>query len=90
MQVTDVKFRRLNPEGKCKAVASITVDGEFAVHDLRIIEGRGGQLFVSFPSRRTPEGEFRDIAHPVTKECRRNIEAFVLGAYEADYQGEVG
>jgi len=89
VQVTDVKFRRLNPKGKMKALASITIDGEFVVHDLRIIEGRNG-LFVAFPSRRTPEGEYRDICYPITRECRKNIEAFVLGAYEADHQGEVG
>ncbi|HCJ11470.1 MAG TPA: transcriptional regulator [Clostridiales bacterium] len=80
MKVTDVRVRRLNPEGRMKAVASVTLDGEFVVHDVRVVEGHNG-LFVAMPSRKTPEGEFRDIAHPITSEARERIQSAVLKAY---------
>jgi len=63
-----------------KAVASVTLDGEFVVHDVRVVEGHNG-LFVAMPSRKTPEGEFRDIAHPITSESRNRIEGAVLKAF---------
>jgi len=80
VKVTDVRVRRLNPEGRMKAVASVTLDGEFVVHDVRVVEGHNG-LFVAMPSRKTPEGEFRDIAHPITSEARERIQSAVLKAY---------
>jgi len=80
MKVTDVRIRRLNPEGRMKAVASVTLDGEFVIHDVRVVEGHNG-LFVAMPSRKTPEGEFRDIAHPITTEARERVQAAVLKAY---------
>lgn len=80
MKVTDVRVRKLNPEGRMKAVASVTLDGEFVVHDVRVVEGHNG-LFVAMPSRKTPEGEFRDIAHPITSEAREHIQGAVLRAY---------
>ncbi|EPR29810.1 Stage V sporulation protein G [Geobacillus sp. WSUCF1] len=64
MEVTDVRLRRVNTEGRMKAIASITLDNEFVVHDIRVIDGNNG-LFVAMPSKRTPDGEFRDIAHPI-------------------------
>ena len=80
MQITDVKIRKVATEGRMKALASITLDHEFVVHDLRIIEGSSG-LFVAMPSKRTPEGIFRDIAHPINGEMRRKVEAAVLETY---------
>jgi stage V sporulation protein G len=80
VKVTEVRVRRLNPEGRMKAVASVTLDGEFVVHDVRVVEGHNG-LFVAMPSRKTPEGEFRDIAHPITSEARERIQSAVLKAY---------
>ncbi|KDN59658.1 MAG: septation regulator SpoVG [Exiguobacterium sp.] len=80
MQITDVKIRKVATEGRMKALASITLDHEFVVHDLRIIEGSTG-LFVAMPSKRTPEGIFRDIAHPINGDMRQKVEAAVLEAY---------
>ncbi|MEW6033082.1 MAG: septation regulator SpoVG [Bacillota bacterium] len=81
MRVTDVRVRRLNPEGRMKAVASVTIDGEFVIHDVRVVEGHNG-LFVAMPSRKTPDGEFRDIAHPITSEARERIQSAVLKAFD--------
>jgi len=80
VKVTDVRVRRLNPEGRMKAVASVTLDGEFVIHDVRVVEGHNG-LFVAMPSRKTPEGEFRDIAHPITPDARERIQSAVLKAF---------
>ena len=80
MQITDVKIRKVATEGRMKALASITLDHEFVVHDLRIIEGSSG-LFVAMPSKRTPEGIFRDIAHPINGEMRKKVEIAVLECY---------
>ncbi|RJQ53396.1 MAG: septation protein SpoVG [Actinobacteria bacterium] len=82
MKITDVRFRPLNPEGRMKAVASVTFDDEFVVHDVRVVEGQNG-LFVAMPSRKTPEGEFRDIAHPITSNMRQHIQDEVLTRYQA-------
>ncbi len=80
MQVTDVRLRRVNTEGRMRAIASITLDGEFVVHDIRVIDGNNG-LFVAMPSKRTPDGEFRDIAHPINSETRGKIQDAVLEEY---------
>ena len=64
MEVTDVRLRRVQTDGRMRAIASITLDDEFVVHDIRVIDGNTG-LFVAMPSKRTPDGEFRDIAHPI-------------------------
>ncbi|BAB03783.1 septation regulator SpoVG [Halalkalibacterium halodurans] len=81
MQVTDVRLRRVNTEGRMKAIASITIDHEFVVHDIRVIDGNNG-LFVAMPSKRTPDGEFRDIAHPISSQTREKIQTAVLAEYE--------
>ncbi|SIS62204.1 septation regulator SpoVG [Salimicrobium flavidum] len=81
MEVTDVRLRRVNTEGRMRAIASITFDQEFVVHDIRVIDGKNG-LFVAMPSKRTPDGEFRDIAHPINSGTRAKIQEAVLGAYE--------
>ena len=66
MQVTDVRVRRVEKEGKMKAIVSITVDDEFVVHDIKVIEGDKG-LFIAMPSKRSADGEYRDIAHPISQ-----------------------
>jgi stage V sporulation protein G len=80
MEVTDVRLRRVSAEGKMRAIASITFDGEFVVHDIRIIDGNNG-LFVAMPSKRTADGEFRDIAHPINSKTREKIQEAVLKEY---------
>lgn len=80
MEVTDVRLRRVNTEGRMRAIASITLDQEFVVHDIRVIDGNNG-LFVAMPSKRTPDGEFRDIAHPINANTRAKIQDAVLEEY---------
>ena len=71
MQITDVRIRKVEKEGKMKAVVSITIDEEFVVHDIKIIEGEKG-LFIAMPSRKAADGEYRDIAHPINSDgCGR-------------------
>ncbi|EUJ28820.1 regulatory protein SpoVG [Listeria floridensis FSL S10-1187] len=81
MEITDVRLRRVLTDGRMKAISSITIDGEFVVHDIRVIEGNDG-LFVAMPSKRTPDGEFRDIAHPINSETRAKIQEAVIAAYD--------
>ena len=81
MNVTDVKVRKIAKEGNMKAVVSITLDNEFVVHDIKVIEGGKG-LFIAMPSRKTAEGEYRDIAHPISKEAREKVSTVILEAYE--------
>ncbi|MBO7335367.1 MAG: septation regulator SpoVG [Lachnospiraceae bacterium] len=81
MNITDVRIRKVEKEGKMKAVASITIDGEFVVHDIKIIDGEKG-LFIAMPSRKTGEGEYRDIAHPINSETREALQTKILTAYE--------
>jgi len=81
MEVTDVRLRRVNTDGRMRAIASITLDNEFVVHDIRVIDGNNG-LFVAMPSKRTPDGEFRDIAHhPINSSTRGKIQEAVLTEY---------
>lgn len=81
MEITDVRLRRMTTDGKMKAVASVTLDGEFVVHDVKVVEGLKG-LFVAMPSRKTPDGEFRDVAHPITQEARERIQKAVLEVFQ--------
>lgn len=81
MEITDVRVRKVNKEGKMKAVISVTFDNEFVVHDIKVIEREDG-LFIAMPSRKTAEGEFRDIAHPINAATREKIQAIVLESYE--------
>lgn len=83
MEVTDVRIRRLTQEGKMRAIVSITLSDKFVVHDVRVIEGNNG-LFVAMPSKRTPNGEFRDIAHPINAETRAIIQGAVLEVYQKE------
>ncbi|AMO31472.1 septation regulator SpoVG [Lysinibacillus sp. fkY74-1] len=80
MEVTDVRLRRVQTDGRMRAIASITLDNEFVVHDIRVIDGNTG-LFVAMPSKRTPDGEFRDIAHPINSDTRNKIQEIILNAY---------
>jgi len=82
MNVTDVRVRKIIPDGKMKAVVSITLDDMFVVHNVKVVEGRNG-LFVAMPSIKTPDGEYRDIAHPINSEAREAIQNAVLDAYNA-------
>lgn len=89
MEVTDVRLRRVNTEGRMRAIASITLDHEFVVHDIRVIDGNNG-LFVAMPSKRTPDGEFRDIAHPINSGTRSKIQDAVLTEYHRLGELEAG
>ena len=82
MQITDVRLRKVNSENRMKAVASVTFDNEFVIHDIKVIESQNG-LFIAMPSRKTPNGEFKDIAHPINAETREKIQAAILEAFEA-------
>ena len=77
MQITDVRIRKVEKEGKMKAVVSITIDEEFVVHDIKIIEGEKG-LFIAMPSRKAADGEYRDIAHPINSNTRDRIQKLIL------------
>lgn len=81
MQITDVRVRKIANEGKMKAIVSVTFDNEFVVHDIKVIDGQNG-LFIAMPSRKTPDGEFKDIAHPINTETREKIQAAILAEYE--------
>ena len=85
MQITDVRIRKVEKEGKMKAVASITIDNEFVVHDIKIIDGDKG-LFIAMPSKKTLDGEYRDIAHPINSSTRENIQKIILDRYEQALQ----
>ncbi len=82
MQITDVRVRKVvAKEGKLKAVVSITIDDEFVVHDIKVIEGEKG-LFIAMPSRKAADGEYRDTAHPISASTREKIQKLILDKYE--------
>lgn len=83
MQITDVNIRRMENEGKMKAVVSITFDNALVVHDIKIIEGQD-KLFLAMPSKRVPDNEFRDIVHPINSEMRKVLEDAVLTKYNSE------
>lgn len=83
MQITDVRVRKITAkEGKLKAIVSITIDDEFVVHDIKVIEGEKG-MFIAMPSRKTSEGEYRDTVHPINSATRERIQTLILEKYEA-------
>ena len=88
MEVTEVRLRRVNTEGRMRAIASITFNEEFVVHDIRVIDGNNG-LFVAMPSKRTPDGEFRDIAHPINSGTRAKIQEAVLEEFRREGETEL-
>ena len=81
MEITDVRVRKVNKDNKMKAVVSVTFDNEFVVHDIKVIERENG-LFIAMPSRKTLDGEFRDIAHPINASTREKLQTAVLEKYE--------
>lgn len=81
MKITDVRLRKISEEGKMKAIVSVTFDGEFVVHDIKIIEGQNG-LFIAMPSRKMADGEFRDIAHPINADTRQKMQDAIFSEYE--------
>jgi stage V sporulation protein G len=87
LEVTDVKIQVVN-EGRLKAFATITLNACFVVRDVKVIDGNGG-LFVAMPSRRKPDGTYRDVAHPLNSDCRGYIEKCVLDAYEIEAKAPV-
>ena len=87
MTITDVRIRKIATEGKMKAIVSVTFDNEFVVHDIKVIEGQNG-LFIAMPSRKTPDGEFKDIAHPINTDTREKIQSSILKAYQTAVEEE--
>ena len=83
MNITDIRMRKVEKEGKMRAVVSITIDDQFVVHDIKIIEGDNGP-FIAMPSRRSADGQFRDIAHPITCETRSELQKLILERYEKE------
>ena len=81
MNITDVRVRKVEKEGKMKAVVSITIDHEFVIHDIKVIEGDRG-LFIAMPSKKATDGEYRDIAHPINSSTRETIQKTILESYE--------
>ena len=81
MNITDVRVRKVTKEGKMKAVVSITQDDEFVVHDIKVIDGEKG-LFIAMPSKKSADGEYRDIAHPINSDTRDRIQSIILEKYE--------
>lgn len=81
MEITDVRVRKITKEGKMRAVVSITLEEEFVIHDIKVIEGEKG-LFIAMPSKKSSDGEYRDIAHPINSGAREKIQKIILDAYE--------
>ena len=87
MNITDVRVRKVAKEGKMKAVVSITIDEEFVVHDIKVIEGEKG-YFIAMPSKRTPDEQFRDVAHPINPQMREELEDAILARFREALQEE--
>ena len=81
MEITDIRLKKVTKEGKMKAIVSITLDNEFAVHDIKVIEGEKG-LFIAMPSRKAADGDYRDIAHPINQATRERIQSLILAEYD--------
>ena len=87
MRITDVRVRKITKEGKMKAVVSITLDDEFVVHDIKVIEGEKG-YFIAMPSKRTFDEQFRDVAHPINPQMRAELEDAILARFREALQEE--
>ncbi len=83
MDITDVRVRKVSVEGKMRAIVSVTLDNEFVVHDIKVIEGENG-LFIAMPSKKGNDGEYRDIAHPINSATREKIQQLILEAYQRE------
>ena len=88
MKITDIRVKKIPTEGKMKAVVSVTFDDAFVVHDIKVIEGQD-KLFTAMPSRKTPENEFKDIAHPINSEMRETLEQAILEKYRETVEEDV-
>ena len=86
MQITDIRIRKTERDGKLKAVASITIDEEFVVHDIKIIDGDKG-MFIAMPSRKTTDGEYKDIAHPIKSSTREEMQRLILDKHRSEVEG---
>lgn len=89
LEITDIRIKRIATDSQMKAVVSVTFDNAFVVHDIKIIEGQD-KLFTAMPSRKTPEGEYRDIAHPINSEMRSLLEKTILDKYKEELAGDAG
>ena len=87
MEITDIRIRKIDKDGKMKAIVSITFDNAFVVHDIKVIEGKKG-LFIAMPSRRALDNEFKDIAHPINPETRNQLQEMVLSKYQGTLRQE--
>ncbi len=87
MQITDIRIRKTERDGKLKAVASITIDEEFVVHDIKIIDGDKG-MFIAMPSRKTTDGEYKDIAHPIKSSTREEMQRLILDKYRSEFESD--
>lgn len=88
MKITDIRIRLVNKEDtKLKAVATLTIENGLAIHDIKVIDGKDG-LFISMPSKKTPDGEYKDIVHPINSEVREQIKTAVITAYEEELAKE--
>ena len=87
MQITDIRVRKINTEGRMKAVVSVTFDDAFVVHDIKVIEGEKG-LFIAMPSKKALDGEYRDIAHPINSGTRERIQSTILARYQQALEEE--
>lgn len=88
MQITDVRVRKISSQNKMKAIASVTFDDVFVVHDIKVLESDKG-LFIAMPSRKIPNGEFKDVAHPIKTETREEIQAAIIAKYNETADEEV-
>jgi len=87
LNITDIRIRRVSSAGRMKAVVSVTFDDQFVVHDIKVVEGNNG-YFVAMPSRKGADGEFRDVAHPITTETRNMMQTMILDAYNQQLEAE--
>lgn len=88
MEVTDIRIKNVSTDSKMKAIVSVTFDNAFVVHDIKIIEGQD-KLFTAMPSRRTPEGEYKDIAHPINSGMRTMLEEVILAKYQEELNNDI-
>ena len=88
MEITDIRIKRVSTDGKMKAVVFVTFDDAFVVHDIKLIEGQD-KLFTAMPSRKTPEGEYKDIAHPINSDMRTVLESAIIAKYKQELENPV-
>lgn len=88
LEITDIRIKRVSTDGKMKAVVSVTFDDAFVVHDIKLIEGQD-KLFTAMPSRKTPEGEYKDIAHPINSDMRTVLESAIIAKYKQELENPV-